>query len=136
MTQVKFRTPPSGLHLTKGGGGGGSGIPLTMQKTTFPNFCQYLHVLPCHLPDRFLGKRGRILKIREIFFSEWAEEQKPLSVFATELRAERFEDIFEAYFSIFSIARFSPDLAGAVTASWDEFGEIEGDFCPAHAHIQ
>ena len=36
-----------------------------------------------------------------------------------ELRVGRIEDIFEAYFSIFSIFRYSPDLAGVVTTSWE-----------------
>ena len=40
------------------------------------------------------------------------------SVFTTELRAEQVEGIFEAYFSRFVIFRFSPDFAGAATASW------------------
>ena len=35
-----------------------------------------------------------------------------------ELWAMRIKYIFEAYFSKFSIFRFSPDLTGAVTASW------------------
>jgi hypothetical protein len=112
---------PDPLDLSSfngGGGGGGSGIPLFTKKTTFPYFCYFLSVSPCLRPRPILGKRRRILKIREIFFSARDEVQKPLSVFATELQAERIEDIFEAHFSRFSIFRYSPDLAGAVTANW------------------
>jgi hypothetical protein len=55
---------------------------------------------------------------REVFSQHRMRNKTLFSVFATELRAERVEDIFEAYFSIFSIFSFSPDFAGAVTASW------------------
>jgi hypothetical protein len=44
--------------------------------------------------------------------------KKPLPVFPMASREERVEGIFEAYFSRFAIFRFSPDLSGAVTASW------------------
>jgi hypothetical protein len=63
-----------------------------------------------------LGKSDGFKKFKRVVFLSRAEEQKPLSVFSMELQAERIKDIFKAYFSIFSIFRFSPNLAGAVTA--------------------
>jgi hypothetical protein len=55
---------------------------------------------------------------REVFAQHRMRNKTLFSFFSTELRADRFKDIFEAYFSIFSIFSFSPDFAGAVTASW------------------
>ena len=51
-----------------------------------------------------------------------------------ELRVGRIEDIFEAYFSRFSIFRYSPDIAGAVTASsgriWRNRRRFLSSTCP------
>jgi hypothetical protein len=55
---------------------------------------------------------------REVFGQHRMRNKTLFSVFATELRAEQIEGIFEAYFSRFAIFRFSPDFAGAATASW------------------
>jgi hypothetical protein len=56
--------------------------------------------------------------LREVFGQHRMRNKTLFSVFATELRAEQVEGIFEAYFSRFVIFRFSPDFAGAATASW------------------
>jgi hypothetical protein len=56
--------------------------------------------------------------MREVFSQHRLKNKNLSSVFSMELRAGRVEDIFEAYFSRFSIFRYSPDLAGAVTTSW------------------
>jgi hypothetical protein len=69
------------------------------------------------------------------FFGQHRMRNKTLfSVFSTELRAERVKGIFEAYFSRFSIFRFSPDFAGAVTASWGRIWQNRRSFlsstCP------
>jgi hypothetical protein len=56
--------------------------------------------------------------LREVFGQHRMRNKTLFSVFATELRAEQVEGIFEAYFSRFVIFCFSPDFAGAATASW------------------
>ena len=55
---------------------------------------------------------------REVFGQNRMRNKTFFSVFATELRAKQVEGIFEAYFSRFAIFRFSPNFAGAATASW------------------
>jgi hypothetical protein len=47
MTQVQFRTPPGGLHLTRGGGGGGVRNSVSRQKPllhVFTSFSHFYHV--------------------------------------------------------------------------------------------
>jgi hypothetical protein len=55
---------------------------------------------------------------REVFSHHGLRNKNLFQFFQRSLRAEIIEDIFEAYFSRFYIFRFSPDLSGAVTASW------------------
>jgi hypothetical protein len=115
--QVQFRTPPGSLHLTRGGGGGGPRF--------FPpknHFCTFSPFLPIFTMSSSDGDpeqtETNFKNMREVFGQHRMRNKTLFSVFATELRAEQVEGIFEAYFSRFAIFRFSPDFAGAATASW------------------
>jgi hypothetical protein len=52
------------------------------------------------------------------FFSEWAEEKKPLPYFAQVPLVGIIEAIFQPQFSDFRFFCFSLDFAGDVSASW------------------
>jgi hypothetical protein len=73
---------------------------------------------------------------REVFSHNGMKNKNLSQFFQQELRAGRIEAIFRPFFPFSQLFCYSPDLAGAVTASWGEFGETEGGFCPEHAHIQ
>ena len=114
MAQVQFRTPPGVRDLTRGGG-----------PEFFPPKKPFCPSLPFFASFTLPSSDGdpeqtemNFKNLREVFGQHGMRNKTLFSVFETELRAEQVEGIFEAYFSRFVIFRFSPDFAGAATASW------------------
>jgi hypothetical protein len=126
------RTPPpkTAYHLR-----GGPEYRLPENKTAFPFFAIFAYFTTSSFKTDSGKMKTDFKNPREVFLSSRDEEQKPLSVFATVLRAGRIEAIFEALFSRFSLFRYSPDFAGAVTASWRRIWENRRRFlsrtCPS-----
>jgi hypothetical protein len=121
--------------------------PLTtsggVRNTTNPEKKPFFHFLPifacsaCLRPRPFSGKMKTNFKNRERFFLHNGMKNKNLSHF--------FHRCHEQGESKPSSRPFFPDFRFSVTVlilqellrpAGDEFGETEGGFCPAHAHIQ
>ena len=91
--------PLGGLRLTRGGG---------FRNSVFPpknHFCTFLPIFVCVTMSSSGGDSEKtetnFKNPREVFAQNGMRNKTLFPVFATELRAERVEDIFEAYFSIF-----------------------------------
>ena len=99
--------------------GGGVRNSVFPPKNHFPQIFAIFTYVTMSSSGRVSGQTRMDFKNpREVFAQHGLRNKTLLSVLAMELRAERVKEIFEAYFSIFSIFSFSPDFAGAVTASW------------------
>jgi hypothetical protein len=135
MALIEFWTPPSVLHLTRGGGGVRNTAP--PKKNHFSKKFPIFVCFTTSSSKSIFGQTEMDFKNSREVFSHHGMRNKNLFQFL-----QRSYDQGESKTSsrpIFSDFQFSVSvsiLQELLRPYGNEFGETEGGFCPEHAHIQ
>jgi hypothetical protein len=125
--------PPKKKPLTTSGGVRNTTHP---KKNHFSHFSPFLPIRYVFFQNGFWENEDGFSKSERGFFSARAEEQKPLSFFHRCHEQGESKLSFSLFFRIFGFSVTVPILQELLRPAGGEFGETEGGFCPAHAHIQ